>query len=305
MALFTTFITTPTVMAIYKPARGISGHRRLESIPDSAKDELRVLACVHGPGNIPSLINLIETTRSTNKSQLKLYIMHLVELTERSSSIMMVQRFRKNGFPFLNRFGQGGMHDRVALGFQAYGQLGHVSVRTTTAISALSTMHEDICHVAESKRVPMILLPFHKQWRKINGEDEVENVGHGWRAVNQRILKDAPCSVAVLVDRGLGGSQQTPGPTATVAQRVCMIFFGGPDDREALQLCGRMAEHPAVKVTVIRFLKKEGADAANNVVLLKPSSTKSKENSYTFTTAQVNPEREKVLQLYSFITVIN
>lgn len=84
MALFTTFITTPTVMAIYKPARGISSHQRLESIPDSAKDELRVLACVHGPGNIPSLINLIESTRSTNKSQLKLYIMHLVELTERS-----------------------------------------------------------------------------------------------------------------------------------------------------------------------------------------------------------------------------
>ncbi|KAL1819697.1 hypothetical protein ACET3Z_014566 [Daucus carota] len=294
MALFTTFITTPTVMAIYKPA-DVSTHRRLESIPDSAKDELRVLACVHGPGNIPSLINLIETTRSTNKSQLKLYIMHLVELTERSSSIMMVQRFRKNGFPFLNRFGQGGMHDRVAVGFQAYGQLGHVSVRTTTAISALSTMHEDICHVAERKRVPMILLPFHKQWRKIN-EDEVEKVGHGWRAVNQRVLKNAPCSVAVLVDRGLGGSQQTPGPTATVAQRVCLIFFGGPDDREALQLSGRMAEHPAVKVTVIRFLKKEeGAAAANAVVVLKPSSTKSRDNSYTFTTAEVNPEREKEL----------
>ncbi|KAL8133362.1 cation/H(+) antiporter 20 [Apium graveolens] len=294
MALFTTFITTPTVMAIYKPARGISGHRRLESIPDSAKDELRVLACVHGPGNIPSLINLIETTRSTTKSQLKLYIMHLVELTERSSSIMMVQRFRKNGFPFLKRFGQGGMHGRVAVGFQAYGQLGHVTVRTTTAISALSTMHEDICHVAESKRVPMILLPFHKQWRKMNGEDEVETVGHGWRAVNQRVLKDAPCSVAVLVDRGLGGSQQTPGPTATVAQRVCMIFFGGPDDREGLQLCGRMAEHPAAKVTVIRFVKKEET-AADTVVVLKPSSTKSKENSYTFTTAQVNPQREKEL----------
>lgn len=297
MALFTTFITTPTVMAIYKPARGISdrSHRRLESIPDSAKNELRVLACVHGPGNIPSLINLIESTRSTNKSRLKLYIMHLVELTERSSSIMMVQRFRKNGFPFLNRFGQGEMHDRVAVGFQAYGQLGHVSVRTTTAISALSTMHEDICHVAESKRVPMILLPFHKHWRKINGEDEVENVGHGWRVVNQKVLKDAPCSVAVLVDRGFGGSQQTPGPTATVAQRVCTIFFGGPDDREALQLSGRMAEHPAVRVTVIRFLKKEGPAAAKAAVLLRPSSTKSKENNYTFTTAAVNPEREKEL----------
>lgn len=293
MALFTTFITTPTVMAIYKPARGVSD-RRLESVSESTKDELRVLACVHGPGNIPSLINLIESIRSTNKPRLKLYIMHLVELTERSSSIMMVQRFRKNGLPFVNRFRQGELHDRVALGFQAYGQLGQVSVRTTTAISALPTMHEDICQVAESKRVPMILLPFHKQWRKIDGEDEVENVGHGWRLVNQRVLKNAPCSVAVLVDRGFGGSQQTPGPTATVAQRVCIIFFGGPDDREALQLGGRMAEHPAVKVTVIRFIKKEGADN-NNAIMLRPSPNKSKENSYTFSTATMNPEREKEL----------
>lgn len=295
MALFTTFITTPTVMAIYKPARG--SHRRLQSVSESTKDELRVLACVHGPGNIPSLINLIESIRSTNKPRLKLYIMHLVELTERSSSIMMVRRFRKNGLPFVNRFRRGELHDRVALGFQAYGQLGQVSVRTTTAISALPTMHEDICQVAESKRVPMILLPFHKQWRKIDGEDEEEIVGHGWRLVNQRVLKNAPCSVAVLVDRGFGGSQQTPGPTATVAQRVCIIFFGGPDDREALQLGGRMAEHPAVKVTVIRFIKKEGSDN-NNAIILRPSPNKSKENSYTFSTATMNPEREKVKSIY-------
>lgn len=293
MALFTTFITTPTVMAIYKPARGVQSHRRLRAVSESSKDELRVLACVHGPGNIPSLINLIESTRSTNKSRLKLYIMHLVELTERSSSIMMVQRFRKNGFPFVNRFRQGGLHDGVALGFQAYGQLGQVSVRTTTAISPLQTMHEDICHVAERKQVPMILLPFHKQWRKFEGEDEVENVGHGWRLVNQRVLKNAPCSVALLVDRGFGGSQQTPGPTAKVAQRVCIIFFGGPDDREALQLAGRMAEHPAVRVTVLRFIKKEGTDN-NNVVVLRPSPNKSKESSYSFSTATPNPEREKV-----------
>ncbi|KAK6126094.1 hypothetical protein DH2020_040208 [Rehmannia glutinosa] len=139
---------------------------------------------------------------------------------------------------------------------KAYNQLGRVSVRPATAISPLATMHEDICHVAEEKKVSMIILPFHKQWviRKIDGEDEVEVCGHGWRGVNQRVLKEAPCSVAVLVDRGYGGGAL--GPTAT--QNVCVLFFGGPDDGEALELGGRMAEHPAVKVAVMRFMEKDG-----------------------------------------------
>lgn len=294
MALFTTFITTPTVMAIFKPARPGQLH---SANFNNIKDELRVLACVHGPGNIPSLINVIESTRSTIKSRLKLYIMHLVELTERSSSIVMVQRARKNGFPFINRQGGCELHDRVAVAFQAYGQLGRVSIRPTTAISPLSSMHEDICHMAEDKRVTMIILPFHKQWRRREDggdEEEVENVGHGWRGVNQKVLKNAPCSVAVLVDRGFnGGSQRTPGATATVAQRVCIVFFGGPDDREALELGGRMAEHPSVKVTVVRFIEKDGFEA--NGVILRPSLDKSREKSYTFSTAIMNREKEKEL----------
>ncbi|XP_062167426.1 cation/H(+) antiporter 20 [Alnus glutinosa] len=296
MALFTTFITTPTVMAIYKPARGISTrtHRKLRDLTSSpnSMDELRVLACVHGPGNVPSLISLIESTRSSNKSLMKLFVMHLVELTERSSAIIMVQRARRNGFPFFNRIRRGDWQDRVAGAFHAYNQLGRVSVRPTTAISALSTMHQDICHVAEDKRVTMIILPFHKQWTGEDNKTE-ENVGHGWRGVNQRVLKNAPCSVAVLVDRGFGTEAQNPGPTTSVAQRVCIIFFGGPDDREALELGGRMAEHPAVKVVVIRFVEKEGKESSGVMLRLAPSEVS--EQNYSFSTAKMNRETEKEL----------
>ncbi|XVE61855.1 hypothetical protein DITRI_Ditri06bG0072500 [Diplodiscus trichospermus] len=297
MALFTTFITTPTVMAIYKPARRSSAlaHRKLRDLTntDESKDELRVLACLHSLGNVPSVISFIESTRSTKKSQLKLYVMHLVELTERSSSIIMVQRARKNGLPFINRLRRGEWQDRVAAAFQAYSQLGRVSVRPTTAISALPTIHEDICQVAETKRVTMIILPFHKQWRGEGDDQTADNVGHGWRLVNQRVLKNAPCSVAVLVDRGFGNGTQTPGPTTPVAQKVCVLFFGGPDDREALELGGRMAEHPAVKVTVVRFVGKEGSD--NDSVTLRPSPSKSGEKNYSFSTAKMNREKEKEL----------
>ncbi|KAM0068562.1 putative cation/H+ exchanger, sodium/solute symporter superfamily [Helianthus debilis subsp. tardiflorus] len=289
MALFTTFITTPAVMAVYKPARRSSS----SSSASRKKYDLRILACVHGPGNISSLISLIESTRPVNKAQLKLYIMHLVELTERSSSIVMVQRFRKNGLPFVSRFNYRvrAFHERVAVAFRAYGQMGQVVVRTTTAISALSTMHEDICHVAKEKGVPMIILPFHKRWIKSGGPDVIENVGHGWRGVNQRVLSKAECSVAILVDRGLGGDyQQNPGPATTIAQKTCVMFFGGPDDRECLELGGRMVEHPAVSVTVMRFV--EETSVQHDGSGLKPTLSKGREK-YTFSTAIINPEKEK------------
>ncbi|MCI00344.1 cation/H(+) antiporter 20-like, partial [Trifolium medium] len=141
MAIFTTFITTPAVVAIYKPSR----QRRFGNPPPltDTQEKLRILACIHGTINIPSLINFIESVRATNK--IKLYVMQLTELTDSSSSILMVQRSRKHGFPFINRFQRGTMHDA----FHAFGQVGQVTVHHLTSISSLSTIHEDICHIAE------------------------------------------------------------------------------------------------------------------------------------------------------------
>ncbi|XP_020213893.1 cation/H(+) antiporter 20 [Cajanus cajan] len=295
MALFTTFMTTPIVMAVYKPAGGtpVKSQRKLGA--NKMGNEFRVLACIHGPNNIPSIISLIESTRGTSKSLIKLFLMHLVELSERSSSIMMVQRARKNGFPFFNRRNR---HLDLAGAFPK----GQVKVRSTTAISSLSTMHEDICHVAEEKRVTIIILPFHKHWRLEADEDcendnrrrVLENVGHEWRVVNQKVLKKAPCSVAVLVDRG--NLTQTASPIAALAQRVCIIFFGGPDDREALELGEMMLQHPTVEVRVVRFVQKDGLNGnESNDIVLSFSNDNNSDKSYSFSTANMNRQTEQEL----------
>ncbi|KAJ8899713.1 hypothetical protein K2173_019412 [Erythroxylum novogranatense] len=258
MALFTTFMTTPTVLVICKPLRRVASQaRRLshqQSVPESSQEEFQILACVHGPRSVPAIINLIESTRSITKPQLRLCVMHLVELTDRSSSIMMVQRARRNGVPFINGFSHCTSKDRIAAAFQTYAHVSRLTVHHSTAISALAIMHEDICQVAEDKKVEMIILPFHKQWMG-EGDDAIENVGHGWRGVNQLVLETAPCTVAVLVDRGFGGSDIGGGATMTITRkRVCILFLGGADDRGALELGSVMAEHPTVSVTVMRFL---------------------------------------------------
>ncbi|KAK7245257.1 hypothetical protein RIF29_40094 [Crotalaria pallida] len=275
MALFTTFVTTPTILAIYKPSRAVKSSRRLSRPPPltDLQEELPILACIHGIGNVPSLTNFIESIRAKN-SKLNLYIMQLVEHTDRSSSILMIQRNRKNGFPFINRFQRGSTHDEITTAFQAYGQEGQVTMHHLKAVSAISTMHEDICHVAEEKGVAMIILPFHKRWQ---GEDEeaMVNMGQGWREVNQRVLQSAPCAVALLVDRESDKRKSKLGAeNNAVALKVCIIFIGGRYDRKALELGSRMAEQPAIRLAVVRFTsnkeaKYEGTSNSSSISINK------------------------------------
>ncbi|KAK7396503.1 hypothetical protein VNO78_17554 [Psophocarpus tetragonolobus] len=249
MAIFTTFITTPVVLAIYKPARIVKSRSEKPSRLADMEEKLRILACIHGPANIPSLINFIHSIRATNKSHLKLYVMQLTELTDTPSSMLMVQHSRKNGFPFLNPFQRGPMHHPIASAFQSYGEVGLVTVHHLTSISLLSTMHEDICHVAEKKRVAMIILPFHMRCA-----GEHEDLGPGWTQVNLRVLQNSPCSVALQVNLGGGTRYQHGAPTILPAKkRVCIIFIGGPHDRKVLELGTRIAAHPAISLVFVRF----------------------------------------------------
>ncbi|KAJ3694025.1 hypothetical protein LUZ60_009505 [Juncus effusus] len=248
MALFTTFITTPLVIAIYKPARRAQSykHRTIERVDRGS--ELRILACFHGNKNIPTLINLIESSRGMQRQALVVYTMHLMELSERSSAISVVHKARRNGMPFWNKNRNEGT-DQVVVAFEAYEQLSHVNVRSMTAISDLQTIHEDIIASAEQKRAALILLPFHKH-QSVTGH--MESLGYEYQNINRRVLQHAPCTVGILVDRGLGGASQVT--ASEVSYTIAVLFFGGPDDREALSYASRMVEHPGIALIVFRFV---------------------------------------------------
>lgn len=249
MAIFTTFMTTPIVIAVYKPEKKQSNsnykHRTLQR--ENLDSQLRILACFHSYDNIPATINLIEASRGIDKREgLCVYALHLMELTERSSAILMVHKARQNGVPFWNK----GRSDtnQIVVAFEAFRQLSRVSIRPMTAISALSNMHEDICNSAERKRAALIILPFHKHLR-LDGSLETTRTDYRW--VNRKVLETAPCSVGILIDRGLGGGSHVC--ASNVNSTITVFFFGGRDDREALAFGKRMAEHPGINLHVIRF----------------------------------------------------
>ncbi|KAM0883027.1 hypothetical protein ACQ4PT_031904 [Festuca glaucescens] len=246
MALFTTFITTPIVMAIYKLARPSVPYKRctVEGSPSDADSELRVLACFHSNRNVPTLLNLVESSRGTSRRRLAMYAMHLVELSERSSAISMVHRTRRNAMPFFN---SGDKDGQMVVAFEAFQQLGTVRVKPMTAISDLETIHRDVIDSAAEKRAAIVIMPYH---RMLQQDGTFHSLGSEYHAVNKRVLRGAPCSVAILVDRGLGGHSQVA--AKNVAFSVSMLFFGGPDDREALAYATRMACYIVIQIHILK-----------------------------------------------------
>jgi len=223
----------------------------------------------------------------------------LMELSERTSAIMTVQRARRNGRPFFNHRNHEDKKDQIVAAFETYEQLSKVTVRPMTAISGFEDMHEDICATAADKRTALIILPFHKSPRQDGYFDSTA----GFRTVNQRVLKHAPCSVAILIDRGVGGSAQVP--SSSVDHSVVVYFFGGPDDREALAYGFRMAEHPGIKLHVVRFLTTNSTGMVDDVSIPVRAASVGSELSeiakqetssssrYQFTSLGLDPDKQR------------
>ena len=86
--------------------------------------------------------------------------------------------------------------------------------------------------------------------------------GPALRIVNNNVLDMAPCSIAILIERG--NLKTTRSVLATWSSyRVVVLFLGGADDREALALGARIAGHPNISLTVIRFLENGSVTSGN------------------------------------------
>ncbi|GKV21617.1 hypothetical protein SLEP1_g31578 [Rubroshorea leprosula] len=273
VAIVMTAIITPIVISIYRPGRRFIPYKRRTIQRSKPDGELRVLTCIHTPRNVPTIIDLLEASHPTKKSPICVYVLHLVELTGRASAMLIVHNTRKSGRPALNR--TQAQSDHIINAFENFEQhVGCVSVQPLTAISPYSSMHEDICNLAEDKRVALIIIPFHKQ-QTIDGGMEATNPA--LRLLNQNVLANSPCSVGILVDKGLSGSTRLA--ANQVSHHIAVLFFGGPDDREALAYAWRMSEHPGITLAVLRFIPgEEAAEPVQHISNLKDPTNLSGES---------------------------
>ncbi|RDX97791.1 Cation/H(+) antiporter 4, partial [Mucuna pruriens] len=224
---------------LYDPMKKYAGNYTKRNIFDHRRNtELRVLACIHRPDNIPSTINLLEATYPSKEEPLWAYVLHLIELIGRASPVFISHHLQKNpGDKVMDAFRNFEREFKDAL-----------QVSTFTSISPVELMYDDVCTLALNKHTSLIVLPFHKKWSSDGTGIEIED--ETLRDLNFRVMDRAPCSVGILIER----AQMTHVFSPETPYTVCLLFVGGKDDREALFFAKRMTKNPHVRLTVVRFL---------------------------------------------------
>ncbi|BBH02550.1 cation/hydrogen exchanger 15 [Prunus dulcis] len=185
--------------------------------------------------NVSSVINLLEISNPTKQSPMFVFAVHLVELSGHASAMLIVHDTCSNIRNTAEITAKNQKHsspsNQIVAAFEKLeteSEEGSLSVETLTAVSSYTSMHEDICNLADDK------------------------------SVNKNLLENASCSVAIFVDRGLTDPSNIKNDDGHGCCRCAMLFIGGPDDREALAYAWRMASNPGpnpnISLTVVRFI---------------------------------------------------
>lgn len=256
--LVTAIIIPILVKFLYDPSRKYAGYQKRNIMQHSkASGELRILACIYRPDNIPVIIKFLQASCPKRGSLVTVYVLHLIDLRGRAAPLFISHKMQKKTVS--NR----SYSENVILSFKLFEEKnwGTACVYPFTAISPPKLMHEDVCMLALDKLASIVVLPFHRKWF-IDGS--IESDDNTKRALNCSVLERAPCSVGILIDRGRIGRFISSELSLGSSFRVAMIFLGGSDDREALTLAKRMSQNTSINLTVFRFIVKSDEMISTN-----------------------------------------
>ncbi|KAL5857205.1 hypothetical protein ACOSQ3_004663 [Xanthoceras sorbifolium] len=255
-----TVIAGPVVSFILRKNEKYFAHEQTTIEFLDPESELQMASCVYAPRNASGQLGLMSAMHGSQEAPTTPYLMHLVELPKKSKTKNLMYQQLEDGDQFSDEEDFGGnavleINDSV----DSFTAETKYFVHQIKVVSSFPNMYDDVCTRAEDLRLSIIFLPFHKHQRidgkMEKGKDEV-------RTNNRNILRHAPCSIGILVDRGCLGFHNLH--TADSKQHVAALFFGGPDDREALACSKRIAMHRHLHLTVIRFLPESSMSSHRN-----------------------------------------
>lgn len=232
------------VKYLYDPSKKYAGYQKRNILNLKPNSELRIVSCIHKPSHITPIKNVLDIFSPTTSNPLVVHVLHLLELVGRSTPVFIAHRLQE-------RVGSGHhtFSEDVIVTFDLFehDNAGTASASTYTAISPIRFMQDDICYLALDKLASIIILPFHRRWAE---DGSVESADENIRSVNTKVLERAPCSVAILVNRGHNSSNNIINNT----KQIALIFLGGPDDREALCLAKRAIKGDAYHLVVYHLV---------------------------------------------------
>ncbi|CAL1377260.1 unnamed protein product [Linum trigynum] len=250
VTVLNTVISGPAAAFVLRKEERYFAHKHTSLELYEPESELRILACVYGSRHISAKIGLIWALSGSFTTPVTAYLTHLVELPKQRTKKNLMYHELQDGDQFSDEEEYGG-NDVIEINdaVDTFSADTKFLLHQVKIVSALAAMYEDVCNAVEDLRISIIFLTFHKHQRL---DGKLETGKPGIRTTNQKVLRHAQCSVGLFVDRGQTGFQL---PSPDHVQNVATLFFGGPDDREALACTRRIAAHPFVHVTLIRFLQ--------------------------------------------------
>ncbi|KAH6719248.1 Sodium/hydrogen exchanger family-domain-containing protein [Leptodontidium sp. MPI-SDFR-AT-0119] len=205
------------------------------------------------------------TSTVASKRPLEVHGVRILELTERTSSVMQSSE--------LDDYGR---RDPVVNAFRTFAQLNNVAVSGDVSIVPEDSYAETLTSQASDHSSDLVLIP----WNDSDSSTEFGAVHDSLSAsvqdaFIQKTLETAVCNIAVFYNRGFGGpstNQAEPklsrtisglsmrshreaavAPVADRSHHVYFPFFGGADDRVALRFVLQLAQNSNVTVTVVHF----------------------------------------------------
>lgn len=220
------------------------------------------------------------------KRPLAVHGMRLVELTQRTSTVMQVSEVDE-----LQE------RDPVVNVFRSLARFLNVAVSTSLSVTPDNSFAEVLIANASAQSSDLLLIPWSETGAISDSPDtqsaNLENrfISHQHNLFINKALDGACCTIAIMVNRGFGGvspertlsrtishvsirSRKTADtlapivPVADPSHHIFFPFFGGIDDCVALRFVLQLASKKNVTATIVRIVYKSGATTESNLLQL-------------------------------------
>ncbi|WJX33323.1 hypothetical protein P8452_21539 [Trifolium repens] len=247
-----------SVKLLYDPTRKYAGYQKRNIMGLRRNSDLRILITLQKQNHISAAIDFLDLCCPTQESPIAVDVIHVIELVGRALPVFIPHCLQRQASGSASHKSYS---DDVILAFDIYEHDNEnaVSINTYTAISPANLMFEDVCNLALDKVASIIILPFHIRW---SADGVVESDDKKiLRALNQKVLEIAPCSVGILVTRINLMPKATPTTSVTSeysTNRLAVIYLGGSDDdNEILCLAKRAMNNPSINLVLYHLVSKD------------------------------------------------
>ncbi|RYP61382.1 hypothetical protein DL769_007740 [Monosporascus sp. CRB-8-3] len=212
------------------------------------------------------------------KRPLEVHALRILELTERTSSVMRVT----DGEDYTNR-------DPVVNAFRTFSQLHDVAVSSNVAVAPENLYAQTVVTQASDQGSDFALIP----WSEVGSNTEDQSIpfkvstedrfsGRSHLDFIQATLSKAVCNTGIFIGNGFGGivpadkrpvlSRTVSGvslrsqkeaalpPIADKSHHIFLPYIGGADDRAALRFVLQLAKNPHVTATIVNLIWAESCD---------------------------------------------